>query len=327
MLGLPNVAKDYINFNLTRKDPRQKFPAFWEKANDYAPDEDNGGNGENGLQQMIMQVDGKKIILLPAWPLGWEGDFKLNAPFQTTVQGTISNVGNISNLIVTPAERTKDVYIMSTVRLKQTGWTASASVLNENAPNSIDGDISTLWSTFTFKQSPGQWFMVDMKQENTFTDIYIDPGNVSYLPIAYQVNVSSDGTNWTLVTSGSGKNHIGLPSPQTARYIKIVQTGSSSTLSWHIAEFYVTFTGSTSLNTDLSDTTLPDNIYISYLDNHLILKGIIGSSNVSIYNISGQKVSTSFITGNRLDIRLKQGVYIVTIENNGQLYRKKIQVN
>jgi len=327
MLGLSNIAKDYVNFNLTRKDARQKFPAFWEKASDYSPDEDNGGNGENGLQQMIMQVDGKRIVLLPAWPKGWEGDFKLNAPFQTTVQGTISNDGDITNLIVTPAERTKDVSIMSTVRLIQTGWIASASILNENASNSIDGDISTLWSTFTFKQSPGQWFMVDMKQDNTFTDIYFDAGNVGYQPVAFQVNVSSDGTNWTLVASGSGKNHITLPSPQTARYIKIVQTGSSSTLSWHIAEFYITYTGSTSLSTSLTNLPVPGAFSLRYSDNHLRLIGTTGNSNISIYNVSGQKIITSFNVASGINIYLRQGMYVVEVENNGQIFRQKMLVN
>jgi len=327
MLGQSNVAREYITFNLTRKDARQKFPAFWEKANDYAPDEDNGGNGENGLQQMIMQVDGKKIILLPAWPVGWEGDFKLNAPFQTTVQGTISSDGNISNLIVTPAERTNDVSIMSTVRLKQTGWTASASVLTENASNSIDGDLSTLWSTFTFKQSPGQWFMVDMKQENTFTDIYIEPGSPGYLPIGYQVNLSSDGINWTAITSGSGKNHIMLPSPQTARYIKIVQTGTSASVSWHIAEFYVMYTGATGINTAVSDIKSPETNSVSYLDGRLNLKGKTGNSRVSIYTVSGQLVFTSCKVQSGINVPLKQGLYVIVIENNGRLFRQKMLVS
>jgi hypothetical protein len=71
-----------------------------------------------GLQQMIMQTDGKKILLLPAWPKEWEGDFKLNAPYMTTVQGTISH-GKIINLIVTPKERAADIIDMSFVNLNQ----------------------------------------------------------------------------------------------------------------------------------------------------------------------------------------------------------------
>jgi hypothetical protein len=112
MVGLPDVAKDYVSFAFTRKSPDLKFPAFWASGNDYHPDEDNGGNGENGLQQMLMQVDGKKIILLPAWPGDWDVDFKLNAPYNTTVEGKVVK-GKLLNLKVTPASRMADVVNMS----------------------------------------------------------------------------------------------------------------------------------------------------------------------------------------------------------------------
>ncbi|MCR8560704.1 hypothetical protein KXD93_23815 [Mucilaginibacter sp. BJC16-A38] len=108
MIGDANTTKEYVSYTLTRKDPNLKFPAFWDKGNDYAPDEDNGGNGENGLQQMLMQVDGKKIMLLPAWPAGWDADFKLNAPYNTTVEGKVEK-GKLLNLKVTPASRMADV--------------------------------------------------------------------------------------------------------------------------------------------------------------------------------------------------------------------------
>ena len=112
MVGLPDVAKDYVSFAFTRKSPDLKFPAFWASGNDYHPDEDNGGNGENGLQQMLMQADGKKITLLPAWPGDWDADFKLNAPYNTTVEGKVVK-GKLLNLKVTPASRMADVVDMS----------------------------------------------------------------------------------------------------------------------------------------------------------------------------------------------------------------------
>lgn len=112
MIGDAEIAKDYTSFALTRKDPGLKFPAFWDKGNDYMPDEDNGGNGENGLQLMLMQTDGKKIMLLPAWPAGWNADFKLNAPYKTTVEGKVIK-GKLTGLKVTPASRLADVIDMS----------------------------------------------------------------------------------------------------------------------------------------------------------------------------------------------------------------------
>jgi len=112
MIGDAATAKNYVSFALTRKDPNLKFPAFWDKGNDYAPDEDNGGNGENGLQQMLMQVDGKKIMLLPAWPAEWDASFKLNAPYNTTVEGKVVK-GKLTSLKVMPKSRMSDVVDMS----------------------------------------------------------------------------------------------------------------------------------------------------------------------------------------------------------------------
>jgi alpha-L-fucosidase 2 len=114
MLGLADDARAYVTFNLTRRESTLKFPAFWATGHDYAPDEDNGGNGENGLQQMLLQTDGKKIILLPAWPKGWSADFKLNAPYNTTIQGRVEN-GKMTSLVITPASRMADVVDLTNV--------------------------------------------------------------------------------------------------------------------------------------------------------------------------------------------------------------------
>ena len=69
------------------------------------------GSGMITLQNMIIQCDGSRIQLTPAWPADWTADFKLHAPYNTTVEGHISN-GKVTNLQVTPASRAKDVVIV-----------------------------------------------------------------------------------------------------------------------------------------------------------------------------------------------------------------------
>jgi hypothetical protein len=64
-----------------------------------------------GLQEMLMQTPGRKIYLLPAWPKDWNVDFKLHAPYQTVVEGTVRS-GKVESLKVTPEERRKDVTIV-----------------------------------------------------------------------------------------------------------------------------------------------------------------------------------------------------------------------
>ena len=63
------------------------------------------------LEMMLMQTDGKRIDLLPAWPKDWAADFKLHAPYQTTVEGHVAN-GKIEHLLVTPSSRAKDVRVI-----------------------------------------------------------------------------------------------------------------------------------------------------------------------------------------------------------------------
>lgn len=109
-LGLADEAKRLVVHNLTNQDKRQKFPAFWDKGHDYAPDQDIGGNGELALQLMLMQTEGKKILLLPAWPKEWSCTFKLHAPFNTVLSGTVAD-GKVTSLKVDPEERRKDVMI------------------------------------------------------------------------------------------------------------------------------------------------------------------------------------------------------------------------
>jgi hypothetical protein len=108
MVGLTDLAQKDVSFNLTRQDPALKFPAFWSRGHDYMPDEDNGGNGENGLQEMLLQVNGRQLLLLPAWPANWDADFKLNAPFQTTIEGKVV-AGRLVRLAVNPPERKADI--------------------------------------------------------------------------------------------------------------------------------------------------------------------------------------------------------------------------
>ncbi len=109
-LGLTDEAKSLAIHDLTNQDKRQKFPAFWDKGHDYAPDEDIGGNGEQTLQLMLMQTEGPRILLLPAWPKDWNCTFKLHAPLRTTVSGTVAD-GKVTSLTVDPPERRKDVII------------------------------------------------------------------------------------------------------------------------------------------------------------------------------------------------------------------------
>jgi hypothetical protein len=109
-LGLTDEAKKGVLEEFTLYG-NQQFPWFWSQNRDWIPDMDNGGAGMSTLQLMLMQCDGKRIQLLPAWPADWTADFKLHAPYQTIVEGHVEQ-GKLTRLNVIPADRTKDVVVV-----------------------------------------------------------------------------------------------------------------------------------------------------------------------------------------------------------------------
>lgn len=90
------------------KDSERRFPAFWGPGFDWTPDHNWGGSGMIGLQEMLMQTDGKKILLFPAWPRSWDVHFKLYAPYNTTIEVTLKQ-GKVEKIDVIPEERKKDI--------------------------------------------------------------------------------------------------------------------------------------------------------------------------------------------------------------------------
>ena len=107
-LGLTDEAAELTVKKL--QDSGRRFPAFWGPGYDWAPDHNWGGSGMLGLQEMLLQTDGRKIYLLPAWPKSWDVHFKLHAPYQTTVEAVVKG-GKIQELKVSPESRRADVIL------------------------------------------------------------------------------------------------------------------------------------------------------------------------------------------------------------------------
>jgi hypothetical protein len=105
-LGLTEEAKR-LSF-LKLQDSGRRFPAFWGPGFDWVPDHNWGGSGMIGIQEMLLQVDGNKIFLFPAWPMNCDVQFRLHAPYNTTVEAKLKD-GKIEFLKVLPEERRKDI--------------------------------------------------------------------------------------------------------------------------------------------------------------------------------------------------------------------------
>ena len=111
-LGMTEEARVHIAGRaLTHSKNIYRWPAYWGPNFNWCPDQDEGGIFLSTIQSMLMQYEGDKIFLLPAWPKDWNCDFKLHAPKNTTIEGRVEN-GELKDLVVTPASRRKDVLIM-----------------------------------------------------------------------------------------------------------------------------------------------------------------------------------------------------------------------
>ena len=108
LLGLADQAGRGLVERASKWDARHRFPAFWGPNYDWTPDQDHGGVLMKTLQVMLLQAEDRDIRLLPAWPAGWDADFKLHAPDNTVVAGRVRG-GKLVELDVTPKSRRADV--------------------------------------------------------------------------------------------------------------------------------------------------------------------------------------------------------------------------
>jgi len=109
-VGLGEDAAELVAVRATQRNPAFRFPATWGKNFDWIPDQTHGNNILTTLQYMLLQSDGDKIYLLPAWPKKWNVSFKLHAPKNTTVEG-VYRAGKLEQMKVTPESRRQDIVV------------------------------------------------------------------------------------------------------------------------------------------------------------------------------------------------------------------------
>jgi hypothetical protein len=107
-LGLTKEAAKMVGQNFSSKSGQHRFPAMWGPNYDWTPDQCHGGVAMIALQRMLLQYEGGKIRVLPAWPKHWDVEFKLHAPRQTTIEGRVEN-GNLVDMDISPPSRRRDI--------------------------------------------------------------------------------------------------------------------------------------------------------------------------------------------------------------------------
>ncbi len=110
LLGMADEAARIMQVKAANSNQAYRWPASWGPNFDWVPDQDHGGNILLTTQLMLLQSDGEKLLLLPAWPKTWDVHFKLHAPQNTVVECEYKK-GKITELKVTPESRRKDVVL------------------------------------------------------------------------------------------------------------------------------------------------------------------------------------------------------------------------
>jgi hypothetical protein len=174
----------------------------------HLPDHDHGGTGMLALQEMLMQTDQRRILLGPAWPKEWDCDFKLCAPFQTTVEGRVAD-GQLTVTKVTPESRRKDIeiYPLKTsvvpVPVSQGKPAKASSVWHQagyDPAKAFDGDSVTRWAVANGQRSG--WLEVDLGTTATIARAAIE--EISWPSITqFALEAQKPGGQWSAVATGS----------------------------------------------------------------------------------------------------------------------------
>ena len=120
-------------------------------------------------------------------------------------------------------------------------YSATASDNAGDTNLAIDGDTDTRWST-RGSQRPGQTFTLDLGDTENVNQVFLNSLlNPNDGPAGYNLAISTNGRNFNTVATGSnggGLTVIDFPT-ESARYIRITQTGSKSGNWWSIHEISV----------------------------------------------------------------------------------------
>jgi beta-glucanase (GH16 family) len=126
-----------------------------------------------------------------------------------------------------------------TPTLLSQGKTATASSTENGsftAPNAVDGNLGTRWSSAF---SDPQWLQVDLGASHTISQVKLnwEPAYAT----AYQIQTSADGSTWTTVystTTGAGGNQT-LNVSGTGRYVRMYGTARATQYGYSLWEFQV----------------------------------------------------------------------------------------
>lgn len=198
--------------------------------------------GENGSVVLTDgQVQNVKALVSESGTM--EGRLSLKSSVIDLTGAKASRLNKVADLLTSAWQFNSS----SSSLLSREGWVATANRCDNIANQAIDGKPGTRWTTLEL-QSEGEWLAIDMQKPQTFNMLILDTSaDPSDGPAGYVVEVATTEDDWKEVASGSdGGALLVVTFPQqTARYIRITQTGTKPGNYWSVHELYVAKTDTT----------------------------------------------------------------------------------
>jgi glucose/arabinose dehydrogenase/mono/diheme cytochrome c family protein len=121
-------------------------------------------------------------------------------------------------------------------------WKLTANYNAKSASLAVDNNPKTRYDTDAM-QKPGMWFQIELPEETLLAGLRLNTGPYKDdYPQKYQVEVSSNGVDWTLKVAQEngtpGSTDI-LFAPTSCRFIRITQLGSSDSYYWSISDLSI----------------------------------------------------------------------------------------
>lgn len=121
----------------------------------------------------------------------------------------------------------------------RSAWKYNPSQNVPEAKNVADGNVTSRWGTKA-RQSPGQWFQIELPKEELIAGLALDCQAASGdYPRKFHIELSGDGKSWNKVSEGDGRGpliELLFGSPARGRFVRITQDSTTSSNDWAICE-------------------------------------------------------------------------------------------
>ena len=210
-----------------------------------------------------------------------------------------------------------ELYYYDNARVKATASSQETSGESAQAAKAIDGQTGTFWHTLWNNAPTPHWLLLELEQEELVDGYYYLPrqSGTNGIITKYKIEVSTNGTDFTEVASGSWANNASAKevrfAPVQAKYVRlnviesVAGHASAAEVKVHLGSFEKDIDGLTALINNVEELNSQD--YLDETWNNLTIaisdaKNILANETSSAEDVENAK---SAIIDAKIKLRLK----------------------